>query len=104
MTELERLRIDARVAREGKQYPTALLLALFLGPLGAHRFYLGRRGSAAMMLMLAVTVVGLAVTLVWTLWDLVRLPRMVLDENRALRARLRDEHAARQEAQGLAAE
>ncbi|MGR3465726.1 TM2 domain-containing protein [Limimaricola sp.] len=67
-----------------KNLSTAMLLALFLGPFGAHRFYLGRKGSAAMMLMLAVTIVGLLVTLVWLIIDLPRIPAMIRRHNTLL--------------------
>lgn len=75
-----------------KTLSTALLLAVFLGLFGAHRFYMGRSGSAAMMLMLALTLVGLTVTAAWVLIDLARLPDMVRRHNAAL-ARRRDVEA-----------
>lgn len=50
----------------------AALLALFLGPLGVHRFYLGRNGSALAMLVMSMTMVGLIVTLPWSLIDMIR--------------------------------
>ncbi len=50
----------------------AALLAFFMGPLAVHRFYLGRTGSAIVMLVLSFTVVGLAVTVPWSLIDMVR--------------------------------
>jgi TM2 domain-containing membrane protein YozV len=50
----------------------AALLAFFLGPLGIHRFYLGRTGSGILMLIMSITVVGLIVTAPWALIDMVR--------------------------------
>jgi TM2 domain-containing membrane protein YozV len=50
----------------------AALLAFFLGPLGIHRFYLGRNGSGVLMLILSIVVVGLLVTIPWSLIDMVR--------------------------------
>lgn len=44
----------------GKSRIAAALLAIFLGPLGIHKFYLGR--TAAGLTMLAVTLFGSAVT------------------------------------------
>ncbi|GAD55533.1 MAG: hypothetical protein ACJASC_002741 [Limimaricola cinnabarinus] len=75
-----------------KNLTTAMLLAIFLGPLGAHRFYMGRTGSGAMMLMLAVTVVGLAVTVLWLLIDLPRLPVMIRRHNAAIDRRRMLDH------------
>jgi TM2 domain-containing membrane protein YozV len=50
----------------------AALLAFFLGPLGAHRFYLGRTGSGIAMLLLTCTMVGLLVTAPLALVETVR--------------------------------
>ena len=50
----------------------AALLAFFLGPLGVHRFYLGRVGSGIAMLVLSCTVVGLLLSVPWALIDTVR--------------------------------
>ncbi|GAA1424636.1 NINE protein [Agrococcus citreus] len=80
-----------------KELSVAYLLLLFLGTLGAHRFYLGRNGSAAAMLSLTIVgtlttmvLVGfllLAAVAVWWVVDLFVTPGMVRDENR--RASLR---------------
>lgn len=41
----------------------ALLLCLFLGGLGAHRFYTGHTGSAVLQLVLPFTVIGLIISI-----------------------------------------
>jgi hypothetical protein len=50
----------------------AALLAFLVGPLGIHRFYLGRVGSGIAMLLLTCTVVGLFVSVPWALIDMIR--------------------------------
>ena len=49
----------------------AAILALFLGTLGVHRFYVGKIGSGAVMLLVSITFFGLIVTVVWALVDFV---------------------------------
>ena len=48
-----------------------LILAWFLGVFGAHRFYAGKTGSAIVMLILTCTIVGMLITCVWWLIDLI---------------------------------
>lgn len=50
----------------------AALLAFFLGPFGVHRFYLGQIGSGIVMLVLSCTVLGLFVSVPWTVIDFIR--------------------------------
>lgn len=54
-----------------KSKATAAVLAFFFGTLGVHRFYLGKPGTGAVMLILTLTFVGLAVTLIWELVDFI---------------------------------
>jgi len=54
-----------------KKALVALLLAIFLGTLGIHRFYVGKTGSAIAMLILSITIVGLLVTWIWALVDII---------------------------------
>ena len=50
-----------------KGFVPALLLCIFLGGLGAHRFYVGKIGTAILMI---VTLGGLGI---WTIIDLVKI-------------------------------
>lgn len=61
-----------------KSKVTAVLLCLFLGEVGAHKFYLGEQTGLA-VLMLVLTLLGfvfllpLIATCIWALVDLIRL-------------------------------
>ena len=47
------------------------LLLWFIGLLGAHRFYAGKTGSAVAMLLLTCSIVGMLITCIWWLVDLI---------------------------------
>jgi TM2 domain-containing membrane protein YozV len=74
-----------------KELAVAYLLLFFFGTFGAHRFYLGRNGSAIAMLCLAllggltaIFFVGfllLSALVVWWLVDIFITPGMVREEN-----------------------
>lgn len=49
----------------------ALLLVLFFGAFGFHRFYVGKVGTGIVMLLLGITMFGLVITGVWALVDLI---------------------------------
>jgi len=76
----------------------AYLLWFFLRGVGGHRFYLGRTGSGAGMLILTVLsivllvagigVLGLMAVGVWALVDAFLIPGMVDEHNKALIAQL----------------
>jgi len=54
-----------------KQFLIVLLLAIFLGTLGIHRMYVGKIGSGIAMLLLSLSFVGLMVTGIWALIDII---------------------------------
>jgi TM2 domain-containing membrane protein YozV len=61
----------ASEANDRNKY-VAAILAFLLGPLGIHRFYLGRTGSGLAMLILTCTVAGLFLTVPWAFIDMIR--------------------------------
>jgi len=54
-----------------KSIAVYLLLCWFLGIIGAHRYYAGKTGSAIAMTVLTITIIGMFITAVWTLVDLI---------------------------------
>ena len=58
--------------RDDRNKYAAAAIAFLVGPLGIHRFYLGRTGSAVAMLILTFTVVGMIVSVPWALIDMIR--------------------------------
>ena len=71
-----------------KSLGIAYALWFFLGGLGAHRFYMGRTGTAIVMAALLIIGLAILVTLVplgiWMLIDAFLLPGWVRDHNNAL--------------------
>jgi TM2 domain-containing membrane protein YozV len=74
-------------ARNDRNKLIAAILAFALGPLGIHRFYLGRTGSGIVMLVLTCTLIGLLISAPWALIDMVRYLVMSDDEFAARYAR-----------------
>lgn len=48
-----------------------LVLCWFLGFMGAHRYYAGKTGSAVAMTILTITFIGIFITAIWALVDLI---------------------------------
>lgn len=85
LTTQDRILIEQRIANAKPSTAVAYLLALFLGCFGAHRFYLGRTGSAIAQLILTITIIGLLVTGIWVLVDLFLIPGMIRQKIEVLR-------------------
>ncbi len=85
----QKILIEQRVTNEGPSVVAAYLLWFFLGFFAAHRFYLGRIGSAIVQLVLNMMVVGL----IWLFVDLFLIPGMVRAKQAHLRERLSREIA-----------
>ena len=77
------------------------LLWIFLGGFGAHRFYLGRTGSAIAMLVIYILsfillfaagggLLGFIVIGIWWIVDAFLIPGIVRDNNQALQQRIED--------------
>ncbi|MFW6091166.1 MAG: DUF1707 domain-containing protein [Actinomycetota bacterium] len=71
-----------------KRILPAVLLCFFVGPLGVHRFYAGKVGTGALMLGLTLSLVGIVVTSVWALIDLIVLIVGAFRDGRGLPLRL----------------
>jgi TM2 domain-containing membrane protein YozV len=93
--------IEQRIANDGKSIVVAYLLLIFFGGFGAHRFYLGRTGSAVAQLILLILgwltfvfVVGIALLLVvgiWVIVDIFLVPGIVQAQKETMRQRLTQE-------------
>ena len=54
-----------------KTFLSTLLLCIFLGEFGAHRFYTGHIGSAIIQLIMSLTIILLPITLIWVFIDFI---------------------------------
>ncbi|MDR1416236.1 MAG: TM2 domain-containing protein [Prevotellaceae bacterium] len=62
----------------------AVTFCIFFGFLGLHRFYVNKRNSGMAMLILSLSVVGLPITIVWSIVDLFLISDMVCTYNNDL--------------------
>lgn len=74
------------VMTKPKESWIAYVLWVLLAPFGAHRFYLNRTGSAIGQLVTSLTIIGLLVTIVWSIVDLFLIPGITREENAKLAA------------------
>jgi len=79
----QQLLIEARVANDGPSVVVAYLFWFFLWFVSAHRFYLGRPGSAVLQILSYFVLIGF----VWIFVDLFLIPGMVRQRQNDLRLR-----------------
>lgn len=75
-----------RFQAQAKSVGVAYLLWFFLGGFGGHRFYLGKTGTAILMVVCLLTLIPLFVTFFICLYDLFTLPSQVRAYNNGLMA------------------
>lgn len=80
MTENQRLMFQAEMCRARKDPTTGILLALFLGGVGAHRFYLKQTGLGILYLVFCWTFIPAIVAFV----ELFLIKRRVQEYNYAM--------------------
>lgn len=95
LTNEEKLLANSEAANNQKSVGVTYLIWFFLSGLGIHRFYLGYKGTA--LIMLALTGLGALTSFlligylfffivgIWALVDLFRIPGMVRRQNEWLR-------------------
>ncbi|MBB4006968.1 TM2 domain-containing protein [Allorhizobium taibaishanense] len=94
----QQILIEQRVTNEAKSMGGSYALWFFVGYLGGHRFYLGRKGSAITMLLMTIVgwllaVVGVGLILLaavglWLLIDAFLIPGMVAEHKNKVRNEL----------------
>lgn len=98
LTTQQLLLIEQRLANEKKSTTVAYLLWFFLPSFGAHRFYLGRPGTAVLQMLLffsgLVLLVPLIPFLIWIIVDAFLIPGMIRQDMDERRARLGGEYGA----------
>ncbi|WOI28731.1 TM2 domain-containing protein [Sulfitobacter dubius] len=94
----QQILIEQRVTNEAKSVVVAYVLWAFLGGFGAHRFYLGKTGSAVAMLLLTIfSILTMAILIgmftliavgIWVIVDAFLIPGMINNERSKLRDQL----------------
>ena len=76
--------VEQRVEREAPNAGAAYLLWFFLWWVSAHRFYLGRPGTAILQILSYFVLIGF----VWAFVDAFLIPGMIRDREQQIRNRL----------------
>jgi TM2 domain-containing membrane protein YozV len=81
LTTAELSLVEQRVANDGPSAGVAYLFWLFLWFVSAHRFYLGRPGTAILQILSYFVLIGF----VWLLIDAFLIPGMIRDKKNQIR-------------------
>ncbi|MFG1403179.1 TM2 domain-containing protein [Xanthobacter sediminis] len=76
--------IEARLANDGPSMTLAYMFWLFLGLFSAHRFYLGKTGTAILQIVSYFFVIGV----IWFIVDAFLLPDLVRARQEEIRRRI----------------
>lgn len=100
----QQMLVEQRLANDKKSTGIAYLLWFFLAGFAAHRFYLGKTGSAIAMLLLfwggvLLTVIGIGLLMmlavgVWWIVDAFLIPGIIEADTRERRAQIANEIGA----------
>ncbi|MDR7036587.1 TM2 domain-containing membrane protein YozV [Methylobacterium sp. BE186] len=82
LTTQDRILIETRVSNDGPSVGVAYILWFCLGAFSAHRFYLGRTGTAILQILCNLVLIGF----IWVLIDVFLIPGLV----RARQDQIRD--------------
>jgi len=85
LTTEQMMLVEQRVTNDGPSAGVAWLLLIFLGLVGAHRFYLGRTTSGLLLLLSNITIIG---GFIWVFLDLFMLSGMIRQRREDIRDRL----------------
>lgn len=80
----DQILIESRVANEKKSAGAAYFLWFFLGWISAHRFYLGKPGTAILQILSYFILIGF----VWWVVDLFLIPSIIQDKMDETRGRM----------------
>ena len=80
----DKILIETRISNEGPSVAVAYLLWFFLGILSAHRFYLGRPGTAILQIVSYLVIIGF----IWSFVDGFLIPGMIRARQEQMRQRL----------------
>lgn len=69
LTIEEKILVETQVSNRAKKACVAWVLWAVWGEFGAHRFYFGKTGSAIAMLILSLSIIGLIISIPWTIID-----------------------------------
>lgn len=83
----QQILIEQRVTNEAKSVGAAYLLWFFLGFIAAHRFYLGRPGTAILQILSYLILIGF----IWWIIDAFLIPGMIQRHKDDVRRRLFNE-------------
>jgi TM2 domain-containing membrane protein YozV len=83
--------VEQRVSNDGANAGLAYLLWFFLWFVSAHRFYLGRPGSAILQILSYFIMIGF----IWALIDAFLMPGMIREKNDQIRHRMMSELSGR---------